>query len=270
MVNLQDLDGDRARLRDAYLDLVCDSLVGRLNQDPPLPGGKIAGYDPAYRERGWDWPSAAPSMIGYLRMNNLRRECERVIAEGVPGDFMETGVWRGGACMMMRAVLRAHAVADRRVIAADTFTGPPPPSIEADADAFLHHVQEFSVSLAAVQAAFARYGLLDDQVVFLQGLFRDTLPKAPVARLAVLRLDGDTYESTMDGLSHLYAKLSPGGCLIVDDYFLFEAQRRAVDTFRAAHGVSEPIVQIDDFGGYWVRRPAVVDAQAEAAGSLSS
>ena len=71
--------------------------------------------------------------------------------------------------------------------------------------------------------------------------------------LALLRLDGDTYESTMDGLVHLYDKLSPGGTLIVDDYYLFEAQRKAADEFRAARGIADPIVRIDHFGCYWVK-----------------
>jgi len=242
-------------MRAAYLDLMCASLIGRLNQDPPLPACKVDGYRDDYREQGWDWPSKAPSMIGAKRMDNLRSECERVIAAGIPGDFMETGVWRGGACIMMRAVLKAYAVADRRVIAADTYAGLPPPSagIAADAGADFHTYKEFAVPLGEVKAAFARYGLLDEQVVFLEGLFKDTLPAAPVAKLALLRLDADMYESTMDGLVNLYHKLSPGGTLIVDDYYLFEAQRKAVDEFRAARGIADPIIRIDHFGGYWIK-----------------
>ena len=85
-----------------------DSLIGRLNEDPPLPASKVDGYKYDHREYGWDWPSQAPSMIGAKRMNNVRSECERVLQAGVPGDFMETGVWRGGACIMMRAVLKAY------------------------------------------------------------------------------------------------------------------------------------------------------------------
>ena len=69
----------------------------------------------------------------------------------------------------------------------------------------------------------------------------------------MLRLDGDMYESTWDGLVNLYHKLSPRGALIVDDYFLFEAQRQAVDEFRAAHGIADPIIQVDHFGGYWIK-----------------
>lgn len=249
------LDADLVRLREMYLDVMRDSLIGRLNQDPPLAASKVDAYYENFRDQGWDWPSAAPSMIGAKRMENVRRECERVIAQGVRGDFMETGVWRGGACMMMRAVLKAYGISDRRVIAADSFCGLPPPSpeIAADKDAYLHNVSEFSISLAEVKAGFARYHLLDEQVVFLQGLFKDTLPDAPVQALAVLRLDGDMYESTHDGLVHLYDKVSAGGSVILDDYFLFDAFRAAVDEFRDARGIADEIIRIDEFGGYWIK-----------------
>lgn len=231
-------------------------MVGRLNRDPPLPSSDINSYDETYRENGWDWPSGAPSMIGARRMRNLRRECERVLNEQVPGDFMETGIWRGGASIMMRAVLAAYGVTDRRVIGADSFDGFPVPSkdVPADAGSFLQDRPEFSVSLEEVEATFTRYGLLDEQVVLLKGLFKDTLPTAPVDALAVLRLDGDMYESTMDGLLNLYGKVSMRGSVIVDDYYLFEAQRRAVDEFRARNGITDAIHKIDDFGGYWVKR----------------
>jgi O-methyltransferase len=241
-----------SRLRAAYLDLMRDSLTGRLNEDPPLPSSKVEGYKPDYREQGWDWPSKAPSMIGTLRMENVRRECERVIAENVPGDFVETGVWRGGAAIMMRAVLAAYEITDRRVIAADSFEGFPAQT-GADANFTVGGIADFAVSLDAVKANFARYGLLDEQVIFLKGLFADTLPSAPTQSIAVLRLDGDLYESTRDGLV-LYDKLSPGGTLIADDYFLFEGQRKAIDEFRSARGIADPIIRIDHFGGYWVKR----------------
>ena len=249
---IERLEAQAASLRAAYLDLMRDSLIGRLNEDPPLPASKVERYYDNVREQGWDWPSKAPSMIGARRMNNVRSECERVTRAGVPGDFMETGVWRGGACIMMRAVLRAYQIGDRRVIAADSFAGFPAPT-GTDAGFELATSKEFAVPLTEVKAAFARYGLLDDQVVFLEGLFKDTLPMAPVASLALLRLDGDMYESTRDGLVNLYYKLSPGGSLIADDYFLFEAHRKAVDEYRAAHGIVDLIVRIDEFGGYWIK-----------------
>jgi hypothetical protein len=240
------------RLRAVYLDLLCESLVGRLNRDQALQE-HIAGYDDELRLNGWDWPSEAPSMIGWRRMNHLRNECERVLREGVMGDFLEAGVWRGGAVMMMRAVLKAYGVVDRNVIAADTFAGLPLDTDCRDAAAILRDVPQFAVSLEDVKAAFFRYGLLDKQVVFLKGEFAATLANAPTSQLAILRLDGDTYRSAQDTLVALYDKLSPGGSLILDDYFLFEDNRRAIDEFRAGCDIADPIVRIDTYGGYWIK-----------------
>lgn len=240
------------RLRANYLDLVSESLVGRLNRDPPLQG-HLAGYDDEHRLNGWDWPSGAPSMIGWRRMRHLRNECERVIRECVPGDFLEAGVWRGGAAMMMRAVLKAHDVADRRVIAADTFSGLPQGGDPNDTAAHLGRLAIFAVPLDEVKAAFHRYGLLDDLVIFVEGDFATTLRNAPTDCLAVLRLDGDTFSSARAGLDALYDKLSPGGSIILDDYFLFGDYRRAIDEFRSEREILDPIVRIDMYGGYWVK-----------------
>ncbi len=153
----------------------------------------------------------------------------------------------------MRAVLAAHAVSDRKVYVADSFEGLPTPDSEnfpADRDD-THHIHEYlAVSQTEVENNFRRFGLLDDQVVFLRGWFKDTLPKAPITRLAVLRLDGDMYGSTLDALTHLYAKLSRGGFCIIDDYAL-KGCRQAVDDFRSLHGITAEMKEVDWTGRYW-------------------
>ena len=105
--------------------------------------------------------------------------------------------------------------------------------------------------LEAVKSNFARYGLLDDQIQFLQGWFSETIPKAPIESLSVLRLDGDTYPSTMDGLELCFPKLSEGGFVIVDDYYSLASCKRAVDEYRKRHGVNEKLVRIDGLSVYW-------------------
>lgn len=126
-------------------------------------------------------------------------------------------------------------------------------TIPADAGHDLSHVDTLAVSADTVRAAFERYGLLDDRVRFLEGWFSDTLPSAQIEQLAVLRLDGDLYESTIDALHALYPKLSVGGFVIVDDYGAWEPCRRAVDDFRSAHGISEEITKVDWTGVHWRR-----------------
>ena len=172
-----------------------------------------------------------------------------VLKEDVPGDLVETGVWRGGASIFMRAVLAAYQDTTRKVWCADSFRGLPTPDVgsyPADKIAQWHTRPELAISLEVVKKNFARYGMLDTQVEFLEGWFKDTLPNAPIGRCAVIRLDGDMYESTMDALNCLYGKLSPGGFLIVDDYGIPEDTcRRAIHDFRQAHGIRESIVDID-------------------------
>jgi O-methyltransferase len=212
--------------------------------------------DPRVRLEGRDWPPFAHTMIGWLRLDNLHRCAEAALREAVSGDFLEAGVWRGGASILLRAVLKAYGVTDRRVWAADSFAGLPPPNPDrypADAGLDLHRFPQLAVSLETVRAHFARYGLLDDRVRFLKGWFRDTLPTAPVERIALLRLDGDLYESTMDALTHLYPKVSVGGFVVVDDYGDIAACRQAVNDYRQQYGIDEPIVPVDWTGAYWRR-----------------
>jgi len=207
------------------------------------------------RLSGADWPSRAHTMIGLKRLDNLQECIERIIEDKVPGDFIETGVWRGGACIFMRAMLKAYGDGSRLVWAADSFAGlPPPDSTNYPADkGDLHHTQDvLAVSLEAVQRNFEAYGLLDQQVRFLKGWFKDTLPDAPIKQLALMRLDGDMFESTWQALEALYPKLSPGGFVIIDD-FMLPACARAVHAFRGSFGINDEIHDIDGFGAFWRR-----------------
>jgi O-methyltransferase len=210
-------------------------------------------FDPARREEGTDRPAEAETMIGMKRLANVRACVESVIADGIPGDLIETGVWRGGATIYMRAILKAYGETDRTVFVADSFAGLPPfdGRYEADAGDQHHTRDELAISVEEVQENFRRYDLLDDQVQFLVGWFSDTLPGAPIEKLAVLRLDGDMYASTMDALEALYDKVSPGGYVIVDDYGVIPACAKAIHDFRDARGITDPIETIDAAGVFW-------------------
>jgi O-methyltransferase len=208
---------------------------------------------PDIREEGRDWPSDAETMIGLRRLDNLQECILSVIAEGIPGDLIETGVWRGGACIFMRAVLQVRGVTDRTVWAADSFCGlPKPDSAKYPADRGDGHWRHtrLAVPLEEVKGNFAKYGLLDSQVQFLAGWFCDTLPTAPIKRLAILRMDGDMYQSTIEALGSLYPKVSPGGYVIVDDYAL-PGCRSAIDQYREQHRINEPLIPVDWTGVYW-------------------
>ena len=204
------------------------------------------------RDGGDIWPTDAETMIGLPRLRNLRDCVVSVIEDSVSGDLLEAGVWRGGSTIYMRAILRALAVRDRAVWVVDSFRGLPPSSHPLDTIDFSGWSQ-LAVSADDVRENFRRYDLLDDQVRFVEGFFADSLPSAPIDRLAILRIDADMYASTMDVLVPLYDKLSPGGFVIIDEYFSVEPCRRAVDEFRGARGIAEPIQRVHT-AGFW-RRP---------------
>lgn len=247
---------------ELYLDLLKRSLSNTLfapepDADEELEARYVAGFIQHYIN------GAAVSMLPIARFNNLQSCVLDVIARGVPGDLIETGVWRGGATIFMRAILKARGVTDRTVWVADSFEGLPEP----DADKFpveakAHNgpmmtkaYNHFAVGIEDVQRNFRAFGMLDAQVRFLKGWFKDTLPTAPIERIAVMRLDGDYYESTMDGLVNLYDKLSVGGYAIIDDYGedTWTYCRKAVDDFRTARGITDPMIRVDSKCYYWQR-----------------
>lgn len=235
-----------------YLDLIEVALTGALGNDGSLQQGQVVAQNPIFRSIGFDWPASALTMIGHARMRNLRMLTERALTEGVPGDLIETGIWRGGACIYMSAILAAYGDKERRVFCADSFKGLPEPDAAYPADEGDPHstFEELRVTAEQVRENFERYGLLSDQVVFLEGWFKDTLPTAPIEKLAVLRLDGDMYESTIQALDALYHKVSPGGFVVVDDYILRPCAK-AVDDFRAANKIVAPMIPVDSAAVWW-------------------
>jgi O-methyltransferase len=242
-------------LRAGYLDLLklCLTRILFMN-DAPGRDKEALAEQRNLREAGWDWPGEAETMIGMLRLNNIEHCVKTVVRENIPGDLLEAGVWRGGAAIYLRALLFALGDPDRQVWVADSFEGLPPPdtaNFSQDATMDLSGIPELAVSLEEVKSNFARYGMLDDRVHFLKGWFKDTLNDAPIEHLALLRLDGDYYESTIQGLEGLYDRVSKGGFIIIDDYLTFEPCRDAVEDFRVANFINDEIVVIDQTGVYW-------------------
>lgn len=267
-----------------YIDLLKKVLIDyhrmEMGETPPIQRNK--GHKPRYmllymlerilknsaftirekipfnRERrlnGVDWPAYADSMVGLKRMDNIEFCVNDTIKNNIPGDLIETGVWRGGSVIFMRALLKVAGVTDKTVWVADSFEGLPKP----DADKYAadkgdnHYVfsDVLAISQEQVMYNFEKYGLLDSQVKFLKGWFKDTLPTAPIEKLSVLRLDGDMYESTINALDSLYPKLSKGGYLIIDDFGVVPGCKLAVIDYREKHNITEEIIRIDDAGAFW-------------------
>lgn len=209
---------------------------------------------------GLYWPANGLTMIGRKRLENVQSCLESVIADDIEGDVIETGVWRGGTCILMKALLNLRR-SQKRLFVADSFRGVPKPDAEkypADAaeerkEAF-YLFDQLAVSLTQVQDNFRRFGVLDDRVYFLEGWFKDTLTTDAITKLALMRLDGDLYESTWDALTNLYPKLQRGGYCIIDDYGGIPACKQAVDDYRRQLGIYEAIIPIDTTGIYWRRQ----------------
>lgn len=210
--------------------------------------------DPESRARGEVWPIIGFTMIGAERLDNIRFCIESALTDDISGDFVECGVWRGGACIFAKAVLNAHG-SHKRVWLADSFQGMPKlQSAEDKIDPEYSEFEYFAVSADQVRDHFRRFDLLDDNVHFIEGWFVDSLPRAPVKQISVLRLDGDHYSSTMDALNSLYDRVSQGGYIIIDDYNALAGCQTAVKEFRSKHGIAEEIVPIDRLGVFWRKK----------------
>ena len=247
---------------DLYLDLLKRSLTATLYEaEPDVENESEIAFLRDFISHYIKGP--AVSMLPLARFDNLQSCIADVVSNNVPGDFIETGVWRGGATIFMRGMLKGLGVDDRIVWVADLFEGLPEPDAEKfplEAEAHQSYglnavYNNLAVGLEEVQANFKAYRVLDDKVKFLKGWFKDTLPSAPIRSLAILRLDGDYYESTMDALVNLYDRLSVGGYVIIDDYGedSWTYCQKAVDDYRRDHGIAEPMIQVDKRCFYWRR-----------------
>ncbi|CAF1327584.1 unnamed protein product [Rotaria sp. Silwood1] len=245
----------------AYLDVVRDTVCGLTlrSQERAVDGDRnhIRPLNIDQRIKGLDWPLIGITMVGQKRLINIEWSLRLVIANEIPGDFIECGVWRGGSSIFARAVFKALNINDRHVWLADSFQGLPKARTTNDNDHWSK--QEYlKVSLEEVQINFHSFNLLDNQVHFCKGYFVDSLPRCNVSRIAVLRMDGDMYESTMDQLFNLYSKVQVGGVIIVDDYIIPECNR-AVHDFRRWHQITEEIRSIsgDQPGHYWIKKKSI-------------
>jgi O-methyltransferase len=269
-------------MREAYLELLklslCDLAGARTlsvsrtgdtrRPDSQVKCRELGDDELVLRARGSDWPLSGLTMVGLERLDDLQACVESVVGDGIEGDVIEAGAWRGGASILARATLDSLGADDRTVWVADSFRGLPAPdagAFPADRELDLSQVDFLAVSVAEVRAYFARFGV-DQGVEFVEGFFDETLPALRGRRWSVVRLDGDTYEATWVGLESLYPGLSGGGYLIVDDYGLIKECKAAVDDFRAEHGIAEPIVEADWNGIHWRREdePEPADAGADA------
>jgi len=232
--------------------------ISPVNLKPKIQVGSTLNAE--VRKLGKDWTFMGDTMTGIERLDNVYYLLSNVISKKIPGDYIETGVWRGGSIIFAKAVITAFGENESRVIyVCDSFSGLPPGNRNLDKhDKNWDNKPYLEVPYEVVATNFAKYGLLDSQVVFVKGLFRDTMPplSKKITKLSIIRLDGDMYESTVDVLYQFYDKLSIGGFVIVDDWFGFPA-RTACEDFFQVHGINPDIITIDKLAVYWEKKEEV-------------
>jgi len=257
-------EADLEGLRRAYLDLLklclCDlcastTFSAARTLDGQVFSRELKGDQLRLRSAGMDWPLNGLTMLGLARLDDLQSCVESVVREEVPGDLIETGSWRGGAAILMRATLDALGAHERTVWVADSFQGFPEadqPQRGGNLSAELAAFDFLAVPQEEVEKNFARFGL-ERGVRVVPGFFEDTLPELAGRQWSILRLDGDTYEATRVSLESLHPGLSAGGYVIVDDYLALDQCREAVDEFRRDHGIDEAFEEVDWSSVRWRR-----------------
>jgi O-methyltransferase len=203
------------------------------------------------------------TMTSKERLFALRTSVEYLVRHDIPGDMVECGVWRGGSMMAVaRTLLELRAI--RRLYLFDTFAGmSPPTAVDQDfrgraAMKLLGQADRRTSSLwgycplTEVQRNLQSTGYEESQVVFVKGKVEETIPALAPARIALLRLDTDWYESTYHELVHLYPRLSVG-VLLLDDYGHWAGARKAVDQYLGENRLKVLLNRIDYSGRIGVK-----------------
>lgn len=251
----------RFSAEDHYLELGIMSLTGSLMDKAgslQCDGKTLEPYNDEKREGGDDWPPYSETMVGRKRLQNIRTTLEDVVKNEVPGDFVETGAWRGGVGIFAKMVLDVRGQGHcRKVHLFDAWEALP---YGSDARAGLLAVKE-----EEVRQNFVKYNVLDDNVALHKGLFKDTLPSFRKehhgdTKIAVLRIDGNFLDSHQDSFYYLYDMLSVGGYVIIDDYYNGTPQSEAAVTwaeFQKDQGFAESLITIDHHGAYFKKTKEV-------------
>lgn len=208
---------------------------------------EITTEDAMFRRiNGLDWNGY--TMIGLRRLDNLELLINNIIKDNIPGAIVEAGVWRGGACIFANGVLKELGE-KRNIYVCDIFDGIfPPPLQECDEWTQKYDFQPLSVGIESVKENFRQFELLTDNVIFKRGWFSDTIPsiREPVA---ILRIDGDTYQSTMDSLL-LEKNIPEGGYIIMDDWAIDGSRQAFLDYFKG-EVTEKDVTQVDSLSVYW-------------------
>ncbi len=200
------------------------------------------------------------TMTSLERLKSLSDAVSYVVENGIEGDFVECGTWKGGSVMCMQKKLISLNKNDRNFWVFDTFEGMPEPEeidktfnntsakklLEADdkKETTIWSYSNFEETSGNILTA----GYPANKINFIKGMVEDTIPTTPIESIALLRLDTDWYSSTKLELEHLYPKLVKGGILIIDDYGHWEGCKKAVDEYFSINKIPVFMSRIDYTG----------------------
>ena len=188
------------------------------------------------------------SLLSNLNLFFLQELARRVDIEGIEGDFVECGVYRGGSAgVLAHQMLRSKM--KRRLWLFDAFAGMPAATQEDDH--YSHAIEgRFVGSERDTHRVLRRIGLPEDSYKVVVGWFDETLPQSDCTRIALLHVDCDFYDPVRLVLERLYPSLQPGGYVILNDYGSFQGCRKATDEFLPSIG-SPQLIQIDHDAYYF-------------------
>lgn len=208
------------------------------------------------------WEQVKPyTMISLERAYVIYKAVEYVQTRGIRGAFVECGVWKGGASMLMALSLQALGGAPRHLYLYDTFSGMTAPGREdrvawngvpvrkkweEDRRGEKQNFTHWAIPREEVLANFTRIDYPSSHLHTVEGDVRLTLQRRTPGRIALLRLDTDWYDSTRAELERLYPRLRRGGVLLIDDYGHFTGARKAVDEYFAGKPI---FLHRDDYTG---------------------
>ena len=240
--------------RDAYIDLIKRSITNYhyLGGDASFEQFRCVTHYDLEQARWKIDPLARPiTLLSKGQLDLVEQSVLEVERRGVPGDFIEAGIWRGGVVILLRALIQAYGIAGRKVFGADSFEGIPK-NVRALNDPVDLWSDRWVAPLEEVRRNIERFGLLDDLIAFIPGYFSDTLKSLARERFALIRLDSDSYDSVETSLDYLYPLVSRGGIVIIDDWHL-PGCRMAVLNYREQYRIADEVVE-HEANAYWIKQ----------------
>lgn len=227
--------------RENYIELMKKIILNSIYEDGP------------WITDGSTFPKGkALTMIGTRRLNNLQMLIKTVIKDNITGDIIEAGCWRGGAMMFARTILNAYNQMNRSVFMCDSFSGIPQMEDSKYAqDKAAHTLGILNYNPVENVYAMLKKLNLENGTIVVKGYFNETLHKIHAKSFSIIRLDGDTYISTIQSISALYPKLSVGGYIIIDDYLGWISCKQAITDYRKQHNIDEEIIEVFHEKGEW-------------------